>query len=173
MTAQLPKTLAEPTEYDFFFSVKTYIYNKDRDYKIDTKVKQGKLVITAYSTNDTEYEQILYFYDADTQSVKEVNIDVTEHTSENGKITYTPKITNLDQNIKDLTLETNKTSPDGYTFKRKNHKKSGLYSDLFSYRANSHSYIIAKGRAYQKLDIEHQPYYWGRHDAFLGWVVER
>ena len=72
---------------------------------------------------------------------------------------------------KDLTIDTNATSPDGYTLEGANYGDGGLVGGLFGGGYHNNGYRVKKGAvAYKMPNL--QPDYYYSNVQFLGWIVK-
>ena len=72
---------------------------------------------------------------------------------------------------KDLTIDTNTVSPDGYTLDSANYGDGGLVGGLFGGGYHNNGYRVKKGAVAYKMPSL-QPDYYYSNVQFLGWIVK-
>lgn len=165
----LPKSMGTPPQHEMLFSTMKYEYQKSPDYLLDFKVKDGKVMVSAKKLdekNNSGSSTKLMAYDGKTETVREITIDnaKTGAAAVNGAII-------LDE-TKDLTIDTNVTSPDGYVLEGPNYGSSGLVGGLFGGGYRNSGFRLKKGAVGYKMP-NMQPDYYYSNVQFLGWVVSK
>jgi hypothetical protein len=165
----LPKSMGTPPQHEMLFSTVKYEYQKSPDYMLDFKVKDGKVMVSAKKLDDKNNSGSstkLMAYDGKTETVREITIDNsnTGAAAVNGEII-------LDE-TKDLTIDTNVTSPDGYVLEGPNYGSSGLVGGLFGGGYRNSGFRLKKGAVGYKVP-NMQPDYYYSNVQFLGWVVSK
>ena len=104
----------------------------------------------------------LMAYDGKTETVREIAIDnaKTVAAASSGEIVLVE--------TKDLVIDTNAVSPDGYTLDGANYGDGGLFGG--GYRNNG--YRVKKGAVAYKMP-NMQPDYYYSNVQFLGWIVKK
>ncbi len=165
----LPKSMGTPPQHEMLFSTMKYEYQKSPDYMLDFKVKDGKVMVSAKKLdekNNSGSSTKLMAYDGKTETVREIIIDNAKAgaAAVNGAII-------LDE-TKDLTIDTNVTSPDGYVLEGPNYGSSGLVGGLFGGGYRNSGFRLKKGAVGYKMP-NMQPDYYYSNVQFLGWVVSK
>ena len=168
LASVLPKSLGTPPQYEMLFSTMKYEYQKSPDYVIDFKVKDKKIMVSAKKLDDKNNNGNsikLMAYDGKTETVREITIDnvKTGAAASSGEIV-------LDE-TKDLTIDTNAVSPDGYLLDAPNYNRGGLLGGLFSDGYRNSGYRVKKGVVGYKIpNLQANDYY--NQLQFIGWVVK-
>jgi hypothetical protein len=165
----LPKSMGTPPQHEMLFSTMKYEYQKSPDYVLDFKVKEGKVMVSAKKLDDKNNNGNsikLMAYDGKTETVREITIDnaKTGAAAVNGEI--------LLEETKNLTIDTNVTSPDGYVLEGPNYGDGGLIGGLFGGGYRNSGYRLKKGAVGYKIS-NLQPDYYYSNVQFLGWVVSK
>ena len=165
----LPKSMGTPPQHEMLFSTMKYEYQKSPDYLLDFKVKDGKVMVSAKKLdekNNSGSSTKLMAYDGKTETVREITIDNAKAgaAAVNGEII-------LDE-TKNLTIDTNVTSPDGYVLEGPNYGSSGLVGGLFGGGYRNSGFRLKKGAVGYKMP-NMQPDYYYSNVQFLGWVVSK
>lgn len=158
----LPKSMSTPPAHDFLFNVEEY-GSIPQDFITELVVHDGKLYVRIKKIEQGHYNvKKIYRYNARNQTVSKVPFALPTDTAEAGEIIVTE--------TSGLTLSSDTTAPDGYTFRSSNNAHNGLLNELFvggDYRSN---YFLTKGNVSWKLpDVERQTYYYNIN--FIGWIV--
>jgi hypothetical protein len=164
----LPKAMGTPPQYEMLYSTTKYEYQKSPDYMVDFKVKDKKIMVSSKKLDDKNNNgnsTKLMAYDGKTETVREIAIDnaKTGAAAVNGEIL-------LDE-TKDLTIDTNPTSPDGYVLEGPNYSGGGLVGGMFGGGYRNGGYRLKKGAVGYKLP-NLQPDYYYNNIQFLGWIVK-
>lgn len=159
----LPKSMSTPPAHDFLFNVEEY-GSIPQAFITELVVRDGKLYARMKKTEQGHYNaKKIYRYNAKSQTVSKVPYTLPTETAEPSEIILTE--------TSGLTLSTDTTAPDGYTFRSSNNGHGGLLNELFvggGYRSN---YFLTKGSVSWKLpDVDNQTYYYNIN--FIGWIVE-
>ena len=164
----LPKSMGTPPQYEMLFSTMKYEYQQSPDYVIDFKVKDKKLMVTSKKLDDKNNNGSstkLMAYDGKTETVREIKLDnvKTGMAASSGEIVL--------EETKDLTIEPNAVSPDGYTLDGANYGDGGLVGGLFGGGYRNNGYRVKKGAVAYKMP-NMQPDYYYSNVQFLGWIVK-
>ena len=166
LASVLPKSLGTPPQYEMLFSTTKYEYQKSPDYVIDFKVKDKKIMVSAKKLDDKNNNGNsikLMAYDGKTETVREITIDnvKTGAAASSGEIV-------LDE-TKDLTIDTNAVSADGYVLDASNYNSGGLLGGLFGGGYRNSGYRVKKGAVGYKIpNLQANDYY--NQLQFVGWV---
>ena len=168
LASVLPKSMGTPPQYEMLFSTMKYEYQQTPDYLFDFKVKDKKLMVSAKKVDDklnNGSANKLMVYDGKTETVREISIDNTKAgtAASSGLIV-------LDE-TKDLMLDSNAVSPDGYTLDGANYGDGGLVGGLFGGGYRNNGYRVKKGAVAYKMP-NMQPDYYYSNVQFLGWIVK-
>ncbi|MFM9834657.1 MAG: hypothetical protein ACKVOA_00980 [Methylophilaceae bacterium] len=165
----LPKSMGIPPQHEMLFSTVKYEYQKSPDYMFDFKVKEGKVMVSSKKMDDKNNSGSstkLMAYDGKTETVREITID----NAKTGAAAVSGE-TILDE-TKDLTVDTNATSPDGYVLEGPIYGSSGLVGGLFGGGYRNSGFRLIKGAVAYKIP-NLQPDYYYSNVQFLGWVVSK
>ena len=166
MVTVLPKSMGIPPQYEMLFTTVKYAYQNQPDYLLYFSVKNQQLVVEAQKNEDKikhNSSTRLMAYDGETETVREIAIDVSKFTDGAEVV--------LDE-TKDMTIDTTATSPDGYKLEGPNHSGSGLLGGVFSGGYRNGGYQLKKDNIGYKLP-DYQPDYDYNQLQFIGWVIKK
>ena len=163
----LPKSLGTPPRYDLLFTATVYDYQKNPEYQLKYRVKDGHVVLKTRKIDDKNgvYSNPvkLMVYDINAESLREIKPN--ESTFSDGAETVVEETRNW-------TLEANMTAPDGYQLEGPTYDKSGLLGGLFGGGYRGGWYRVKKGAVAYKVP-QNQPDYYYNQMQFLGWVLKK
>ena len=165
----LPKSMGTPPQYEMLFSTMKYEYQKSPDYMLDFKVKDKKLMVSAKKMDDKNNNGSatkLMAYDGKTETVREIAID----NAKTGAAASSGEIVLVE--TKDLVIDTNAVSPDGYVLDGANYNGNGLVGGLFGGGYRNQGYRLKKGSIGYKISNQQGNYYYDQMQ-FIGWVVKK
>ena len=165
----LPKSMGTPPQYEMLFSTMKYEYQKSPDYMLDFKVKDKKLMVSAKKMDDKNNNGSatkLMAYDGKTETVREIAID----NAKTGAAASSGEIVLVE--TKDLVIDTNAVSPDGYVLDGSNYNGNGLVGGLFGGGYRNQGYRLKKGSIGYKISNQQGNYYYDQMQ-FIGWVVKK
>ena len=165
----LPKSMANPPQYELLFSYVRYDYQKLSPVSVDFVVKDGELK-SRFSRNDKKipnyYVKRLMAYDAKTESVREIPYDMPTLPDDKESTEITLAET------QNMTINASTTSPDGYSFEGPYYRHGGLVTELFGGGYRNQGYRLKKGSVAYKMPATQNDYYFN-NIQFIGWVVAR
>lgn len=170
MLSTLLPNMATPPKHDLVFAMTDYSGSgKAWPFYINLYVKDGTLYANYQPTQNnymnTAWKK-LYLFDAETQKVQELPLDMPPEPTEDMK-----KQQFVVEATKDMKLDTHLTAPDGYEFIQGGYSRSGLVNELFIGGGRNNGIRIRKGASSIKLPpSDGRGYYYYGAD-FLGWVV--
>ena len=165
----LPKSMGTPPQYEMLLSTMKYEYQKSPDYMLDFKVKDKKLMVSAKKMDDKNNNGSatkLMAYDGKTETVREIAID----NAKTGAAASSGEIVLVE--TKDLVIDTNAVSPDGYVLDGSNYNGNGLVGGLFGGGYRNQGYRLKKGSIGYKISNQQGNYYYDQMQ-FIGWVVKK
>ncbi len=165
----IPKSMGTPPQYEMLFTVNKYDYQNKPDYLLDFKVKNKQLMVKAKKLDDKTNccnATKLMAYDGKSETVREITIDIdkTGAAASNAEVIL--------EETKDLTIDTNAVSPDGYTLDDPNYNRGGLLGGLFGGGYQNSGYRLKKGGVGYKIPNAQADYYYNQLQ-FIGWVVKK
>jgi hypothetical protein len=162
----LPKSFGTPPQYELLFTTTKYDYQNKPEYVLDFNVKNKQLMVKTKKYDEKNYNnasRLLMAYDAKTEAVREITIDASK-LSDGAEV--------LLEETKNMQLDTNNVSPDGYTLEGPNYNSSGLLGGMFGGGYRNNGFRIKKGNVGYKVP-QHQPDYYYSDLKFIGWVVSK
>lgn len=165
IASAVPNMLVEAPKHDVLFYAQTYSNKPGTD--VTLSVVNGRLK-AQYKKRADQYSsntQNLYLYSAKSGTVKQINVTPPDAGIDNWQDFAVPEVSNL-------TLDTNLTAPDGYTYESHRTRYSSDIGSLFfmgSYRSNGP--VLSKDGRTIPLNPVSSDYY-GYNAQFLGWVKE-
>jgi hypothetical protein len=162
----LPKSFGTPPQYELLFTTTKYDYQNKPEYVLDFNVKNKQLLVKAKKYDEKTYNnatRLLMVYDAKTEAVREIAIDASK-MSDGVEVVL--------EETKNMQLDTNNVSPDGYTLEGPNYNSSGLLGGLFGGGYRNNGFRIKKGSVGYKVP-QHQPDYYYSDLKFIGWVIKK
>ena len=162
----LPKSFGTPPQYELLFTTSKYDYQNNPEYVLDFNVKNKQLMVKAKKYDEKTYNnasRLLMAYDAKTEAVREIAIDVSKMRD---------GVEVVLEETKNMTLDPSLTSPDGYTLDGPNYNSSGLLGGLFGGGYRNNGFRIKKGNVGYKVP-QHQPDYYYSDLKFIGWVIKK
>jgi len=165
----IPKSMGVPPQYEMLFSTVKYDYQNKPEYVIDFKVKDKKLMVTAKKNDDKNnnyYSKRLMAYDGKTETVREIKLDEAKigGAAKSGEVIL--------EETKDLTVDTNNTSPDGFVLDSPSYGGGGLLGGLFGGGYHNSGYRLKKGNTGYKIPNAQPDYYTGQLQ-FIGWIIKQ
>jgi hypothetical protein len=166
LASAIPASMVDAPKHDVLFYSQSYSSKPVAD--VTLSVMNGKLK-SQYKMQPNQYSnnvQNLYLYSAKTGIVKQINITPPDAGTDDWQDFQIPEVSGL-------TLDTNLTAPDGYTFEAYRYRSGGDIGSLFfmggGYRSNGP--VIAKSGRTVSIQPATDGYY-GHSAQFLGWVKE-
>jgi hypothetical protein len=162
----LPKSFGTPPQYEMLFTTSKYDYQNKPEYVIDFNVKNKQLMVKAKKYDEKNYNnatRLLMAYDAKTETVREIALDASK---------LSDGVEVMLEETKNMQLDTNNVSPDGYTLDGPNYNSSGLLGGLFGGGYRNNGFRIKKGNVGYKVP-QHQPDYYYSDLKFVGWVIKK
>jgi hypothetical protein len=163
----LPKSMSTPPQYELLFSTSKYEYQHKPNFHLEFTVKNNQLMVKASKFEDKNnynvYSKKLLAYDPKTETMREIAIDDSKF-SDGAEVV-------LDE-TKNMQLDSNHVSPDGYALEGPSYNSSGLLGGLFGGGYRNNQFRLKKGGAGYKIPNVHQNYYYDQMQ-FLGWVVKK
>lgn len=163
----LPKSFGTPPQYELLFTTTKYDYQNKPEYLLDFTVKNNQLIVKAKKNEDKNnynaYTKKLMTYDAKTETLREIAIDESK---------LSDGVEVILEETKNMQLDTNNVSPDGYTLEGPNYNSSGLLGGLFGGGYRNNGFRLKKGGVGYKVP-QHQPDYYYSDLKFVGWVIKK
>lgn len=162
----LPKSMAAPPQHNLLFTTLKYEYEHSPEYLVDFVVKNQQLMMKVNKNDDKSKNfnsKKLMTYDAKTETVREITIDLSKAASlmnDNAVLLEETKLLKLDTSI---------VSPDGFVLDAPNYSSSGLIGGLFGAGYHNSGYRLKKGSVAYKLQTSQPDYY--NDFKFVGWVI--
>ena len=79
----IPKSMGSPPQYEMLFTTLRYSYQDVPEYLLDYAVKDQKITVKARKNDDNTKNfntKQLMVYDGKTETVREINVDITKTT---------------------------------------------------------------------------------------------
>jgi hypothetical protein len=163
----IPKSVSTPPQHEMLFTTVDYRYQNTTDYSVDYLVKDKHIMVKT-KWRDEEHRNYnskkLMVYDGKTNTVREIEVDV-DAIGMNASVAAI-----ILDGTKDIKVNNNKTSPDGYTFEQTAYGSGGLLGGLFGGRRHNRDYRLKKGSVAYVIPDSGINYY--NQVRFLGWVVK-
>jgi hypothetical protein len=162
----LPKSFGTPPQYELLFTTQKYDYQNKPEYVLDFYVKNKQLMVKAKKYDEKTYNnatRLLMAYDAKTEAVREITLDASK-LNDGMEVVL--------EETKNMQLDTNNVSPDGYALEGPNYNSSGLLGGLFGGGYRNNGFRIKKGNVGYKVP-QHQPDYYYSDLKFIGWVIKK
>ncbi len=163
MIAQSMTKLVDPPQYKAVFSL-SHHNNNDATYRFE--VKDKKLVATYKKpdkNNTYNHNTRLYIFDPVKDDVEEIILEAPDSAKE-GKWVNVSLST-----FKNIRLNPDKESPDGYIFEQYYRSNGNFFSGFFGYYSSRARYALSKQSRHVPIKGMRNPY--GR-DTFIGWVIK-
>jgi hypothetical protein len=165
----LPKSLAPPPHYALLFSYIRYDYQNPAPVNVEFIVKDTvlKARVTKVDKKIQNYNlKRLMVYEPKSESVSEIpyTLPVLADNAETLELML-PETQNM-------TLDSNSTAPDGFSFEGPNYGHGGLVTELFGGGYRNQGYRIKKGSVAYKIPSVQNDYYFNGLQ-FIGWIVAR
>ncbi len=165
LAATIPRMLVEPPTYDVLFYADNYSAKPDAEVKLSVEGGQLKAQYRKQDNQYGSYVHAIYRYSAKTGTTRQIDIIPPGSGAKEWQ----------DFSIKgasDLTLDSNLTAPDGYTFESYRNGSGGELASMFFMGSHYHrGPLIAKSGRTISIHPSNDTYY-GYNVHFLGWVKE-
>lgn len=162
----VPKSLGMPPQYEMLFTTVKYEYENSPVYLVDFKVVNHQLMAKVKKNDDknrTYNSKKLMAYNAKTETVREITIDLAKAAEANTNEVVLAE-------TKDLKIDASVVSPDGYQLDGSRYSSSGLIGGLFGGGSHNSGYRLKKGAVAYKVEPAQSNYYYSDFQ-FVGWVV--
>ncbi len=166
----IPKAFSAPPQYEMLFTTSRYDYQNPPEYSLDFSVKNQKLMVKARKIDNKERmgynSRILMAYDGKTETVREINVDMTQAaTVGDGNEAVL-------QETSSWTMDASRVSPDGYTLDGPSYRHGGLVGGIFGGGYSDNSFRLKKGSVGYKIPETQGAYYYNQVH-FIGWVITK
>lgn len=166
----IPKALGTPPQYEMLFTTTRYDYQNPPDYDLIFSVKNQNVVVKMRKVGQQQrmghYTKLLMAYDGRTETVREINLDMTQFS----KITDGNEA--LLQETSGWMIDASPVSPDGYKLDLPSYESGGLVGGIFGGGYRNNSYRLKKdGIGYRIPDMQGAYYY--NQLQFVGWVIKK
>lgn len=166
----IPKAFSAPPQYEMLFTTSRYDYQNPPEYSLDFSVKNQKLMVKARKIDNKERmdynSRILMAYDGKTETVREINVDMTQAaTVGDGNEAVL-------QETSSWRMDASRVSPDGYTLDGPSYRHGGLVGGIFGGGYSDNSFRLKKGSVGYKIPETQGAYYYNQVH-FIGWVITK
>lgn len=165
----IPKLMSPPPQYEMLFTTKQYDYQNKPDYLIDFLVKNQKLMVKVSKNegkNINDDLTRLMAYDAKTDTVREITVDVS--------IAIASAVDGVAvlKETKNMVIDAAIVSPDGYRLDGPSYTGGGMVGGLFGAGYRDSGFRLRKGSIGYKIPNTQQHYYYNQV-RFVGWVIKK
>ena len=165
----IPKLTSQPPQYEMLFTTVAYDYQNRVEHSLDFSVKSQQLMIKVKSKEekDRNYDvKRLMAYDAKTDSVHEISIDIS-----NAALVTGDSVVALPE-TRGMLIDSAIVSPDGYTLDGPNYSGGGLVGGIFGGSNRDNGFRLKKGNIGYKIPNTQQSYTYNQVQ-FVGWIIKK
>jgi hypothetical protein len=165
----IPKSMSTPPQHEMFFTTVDFRYQNTTDYSVDYLIKDKHIMVKT-KWRDEEHRNYnskkLMVFNGISNTVREIEVDV-DAIGMNASNTAI-----ILEGTKNISVDVNRTSLDGYTLEQTAYGSGGLLGGLFGGRRHNRDYRLKKGSVAYVLPDSSANYYYNQV-RFLGWVVNK
>lgn len=156
----LPGYLLNPPKENILFATDYYEYTNDQYKNYDIDIKDGKVKISYRKLEYTRQKPKLFIFNPISKSSTEIKYSLPLVSDNKWHNVNIPE-------LKDIKVNNDKTSKDGYTFYKKNAESINVLGLFFNIRNNS-NYAISKDGYSISINPDSNDNFYNIY--FIGWI---
>lgn len=166
LMAALPQRQGPPPEYAMLFSITKY-ENDASGYNIDFIVKNGKAHarLTERTNNYGHNKRELFRFDGKTGSIQKIDVTLPDDLGEEKKIDLPL------EEFKDVTINTDSKSPDGYSLENSGYRSRGVTGMFFGGGSGRYESRLRHDKGYAVKIPDYSGNYYYNNIEFIGWII--